>query len=91
MSNSGGAGHGRITYSPVGSGEELVFPGLGHASVRSALVGVWGAFPIRLSAAKGHCGILRAMGCAVGKDCALAYVILADRLEQWGEMELRDG
>ena len=81
----------RITFSPVGAPCELPFTGLGYVRVRDALKDVFGPFPIRLSEAKGHGPILHAMGSAVGKDGEMAFVVLADRLAKWGEMELRDG
>jgi hypothetical protein len=81
----------RITYSPVGQGLELPFTGLSYLQVRYALIKTFGAFPIRLSKDKGHAGVLRAMGHAVGKENDLAFQVLADRVEKVDELELRDG
>jgi hypothetical protein len=75
----------------MGAPLELPFTGLSYQSVRYGLGKTFGPFPIRLSMSKGHHLVLFAMAAAVGKENALAYEVLAARLEKVDELELRDG
>lgn len=78
-----------IEWAPLAGPSRLPFIGTDYASVRKALIGMWGPFPIRLSKTNGDDEAMRAMLFASGPGSA-PFHILHQALMQYGEIELRD-
>lgn len=78
-----------LEWCPLASPSRLPFNGTDYQSVRKALIGMWGKFPIRLSRKNADDLAMKAMMIVAG-DGNEPYRILLDALATYGEIEVRD-
>lgn len=78
--------HESIEWAPLASPVAVSFSGGSYRAVHSALTETFGKFPIRLTRDK-HLVALHGMHAAT---LCLAYKQLADGLERFGDIEVRD-